>query len=373
MATHFIVSDVHLGSLLAKTGEFQNFLSLPKDGDVLILLGDILDFWISTDTDEEHVDTFVKYWCVLHDWLTELSKNGVKIFYVPGNHDSIVFYLECARLEQPARPRWISELREWCGTYSRLLNETNKCRLADVCEIYYPFLRQDINGIFFLFTHGHFTESYWKLMGQAFGTNVKEVFWPLLKGLANCLSHRYAREIRKTYLELYPDPDEIPLAKTTQDLGYCILAHELLESRGTVFHKDGPARQVEFGDVASLGQNLAKRLTDFKSVQTEECLKHGHEIMKDWQTEFPVENLMNDIGLMIDQAELQSYRLGGTPVLETSPIKSFQGFNRLMYGHFHMPRYTPFVVDTGGMVEQGKLKLATYVTIDSGGGFVLHT
>jgi UDP-2,3-diacylglucosamine pyrophosphatase LpxH len=44
MATHFIVSDVHLGSLLAKTGEFQNFLSLPKDGDVLILLGDILDF-----------------------------------------------------------------------------------------------------------------------------------------------------------------------------------------------------------------------------------------------------------------------------------------------------------------------------------------
>jgi len=83
----YVFSDAHLGSGSAekeaeKVARIEQLLTLIKaDGDRLVILGDLFDFWFeyrhAIPKDHHHV------LFLLHD----LARSGVRIDYVSGNHD----------------------------------------------------------------------------------------------------------------------------------------------------------------------------------------------------------------------------------------------------------------------------------------------
>ena len=83
----YIFSDAHLGAHSeAKESEKLSKISqlcelIKKDGDRLIILGDLFDFWF----EYEHTAPKEHYQVLF--LLSELVKQGIRIDYVSGNHD----------------------------------------------------------------------------------------------------------------------------------------------------------------------------------------------------------------------------------------------------------------------------------------------
>ncbi len=83
----YIFSDAHLGSASEekenrKVANIRRLFEIVKaDGDRLVILGDLFDFWFEYKhaIPKEHHETLVL--------LTELVQHGVKVDYVSGNHD----------------------------------------------------------------------------------------------------------------------------------------------------------------------------------------------------------------------------------------------------------------------------------------------
>lgn len=83
----FVFSDAHLGSGLAADEQRKQeklselFALIERDGDRVIILGDLFDFWF------EYEDLIPKaHFGVLHQ-LQKLRDKGIGIEYVSGNHD----------------------------------------------------------------------------------------------------------------------------------------------------------------------------------------------------------------------------------------------------------------------------------------------
>jgi len=83
----YVFSDAHLGSATEdkekqKIANIRRFFEIVKtDGDRLVILGDLFDFWFEYKhaIPKEHHETLVM--------LTELVQHGVRVDYVSGNHD----------------------------------------------------------------------------------------------------------------------------------------------------------------------------------------------------------------------------------------------------------------------------------------------
>ena len=369
-AQYFICSDVHLGISHSDRKSFEDFLGLPQDGDTLVLLGDILDFWISNEGPADQLKTFVQYWKVLYNLLGALKKRGVRIFYVPGNHDSIVFYGECAANR---RPYWGDLLREYCATYRDLVMDTAGYRFPEICEIHYPFLLQNVGTRKFLFTHGHWTQFFWKLFGQDLATTSRPQFWPILKGIANCITHENAGLIRRLFLKYYPNADDFELAKRTQDLGYCIVARHLKNSTAkTVFHKDGPAREPSFRDVGEVANGLREQMDDQSSLEALYqlgCKAEGDKLLEQWSKNEPPEEQIDPVAIALSFGDAKNYRLFNDKSIQVEDvsISTFQGFQYLVFGHFHKPRSNDKATDTGCMLIVNTTRIATYLRIESDG------
>jgi len=75
------LSDIHLGSRACRAGRLLAFLKV-YECRTIFLLGDIVDFWALKR---------VVYWPESHNTVVQkllrLARHGVKIFYIPGNHD----------------------------------------------------------------------------------------------------------------------------------------------------------------------------------------------------------------------------------------------------------------------------------------------
>jgi len=78
-----VVSDIHLGTKDAKTEKFYAFLGLLLDNPPkrLIIAGDLFEMW---STNYKNIGE-TEYRVIRK--IIELSQNGVKVVYVPGNHD----------------------------------------------------------------------------------------------------------------------------------------------------------------------------------------------------------------------------------------------------------------------------------------------
>jgi UDP-2,3-diacylglucosamine hydrolase len=83
----YIFSDAHLGSMdkdkeIEKLSKIASLFEKVKvDGDRLVILGDLFDFWFEYKhaiPKEHHEVLFM---------LTDLMRRGIRIDYVSGNHD----------------------------------------------------------------------------------------------------------------------------------------------------------------------------------------------------------------------------------------------------------------------------------------------
>lgn len=83
----YFLSDAHLGAATQQKEKLKEkhllaFLEQVKeDGDYLYILGDLFEFWFeyANVVPREHFDILIK--------LKELTRKGVKITYIAGNHD----------------------------------------------------------------------------------------------------------------------------------------------------------------------------------------------------------------------------------------------------------------------------------------------
>ena len=78
-----IISDIHIGSKNSKTRKLYDFLNILRKHPPrkVIIAGDLFELWST------NYASIGKYEYKVIRKLIELSQNGVKIIYIPGNHD----------------------------------------------------------------------------------------------------------------------------------------------------------------------------------------------------------------------------------------------------------------------------------------------
>ena len=78
-----VMSDFHLGSTKSKSKEIVKFLTelLKMPPKRLVLAGDVFELW---STNYKHIEASEHRVITL---IAQLSENGTKIVYIPGNHD----------------------------------------------------------------------------------------------------------------------------------------------------------------------------------------------------------------------------------------------------------------------------------------------
>ncbi len=84
--TNYVISDIHVKWDLKNAEYLKSFLALDfKAGDRIYLLGDIFDLMVGSYREyESHYNWFF-------DRIRELTKCGITVFYIQGNHD---FHIE---------------------------------------------------------------------------------------------------------------------------------------------------------------------------------------------------------------------------------------------------------------------------------------
>ena len=203
----FICSDVHLGIHGSGEDALADLMGICDPGDTLILLGDILDFWIADVDDRSMVNIIVANWRDLYKALSKLRDRNVSVVYLPGNHDSFVFALEAA-----THVEWCGSVLRRSKTLQRIQRKIADCRLVSVADIRYPFFKlKDA-----MLTHGHAHQLEWRFLGgipklsgtpgvgadQRERSRLAEVSGStiaFLTTLPMVLSHRFARELRSIF------------------------------------------------------------------------------------------------------------------------------------------------------------------------------
>jgi len=209
MGNIYIFSDIHFGLDGAQEKLFERFCKRLEKEDTLILLGDIVDFWIDRKMDLiSHI--WPKYEKVID--MLEQSK-CTDIHYIPGNHDSFVFDVEGFRIAGPqisGVERQIDGVTglqailmalEQVETYTRV-----KAGFGSVCTIHYPYYYRKVNGKKFLFTHGHYHRLLWRLL-DGVPTLPSGVAQKILSGVS-IVAHAHKRVLRRLYLRVTGGADQ---------------------------------------------------------------------------------------------------------------------------------------------------------------------
>jgi UDP-2,3-diacylglucosamine pyrophosphatase LpxH len=165
-----------------------------RKGDTLILLGDILDFWIRGNEGHWPKDRVVGSWKTLYRELAPLRKREVDVHYVAGNHDSFLFYLEAGYAFE-----WTDIVLRKSQALTDVFHETARYRMSKVATVHYPFYKLTLSPeaapkITILFTHGHTNERYWRVIsGMPESSPSTKAF---VTALTTALSHRFAYPLR---------------------------------------------------------------------------------------------------------------------------------------------------------------------------------
>ncbi|MBI4001232.1 MAG: metallophosphoesterase [Nitrospira defluvii] len=359
--------------LPASEGDFfyNNFIPLIRSGDTLVLLGDILDYWISAK--EIQQSTVLNNWRDLYDCLSRLRKSQVAVEYIPGNHDAFVFYTECGDVDDFF---WSTWLFENCGTFRSLRDETRERRLSRVCDIHYPFFRKVIGRRNVLFTHGHWIDLAWRILAGDAGRLVEgrrlAKFWVVAKALNTCLVYKYASDIRRVFNQYLDDEDIFELTRRAEDVSYCILAEMLISCGSSV------PGELAFTQAS---QEMDKAFQEFvRGHETRDrraCRERGRQLLEEWMRDDPpatqVDRVRDALQRQSDAYSYSLYRDGqgrGTKVKYT-PLSELADFDALVFGHFHKPRAGASVCDDGCMLTNpSNKKVQTFLVIEPDGHFV---
>lgn len=189
----WIASDVHLGRSDSESEAFFHWLrAIPRRREV-VLNGDILDWYIFDDGAKQRpiAERVAGQWKRLWRAIEELRGKECEVHLVPGNHDAFTFYVEAA----PEVP-WCARLLQKVPELLALRDRTQEHRLSAVCDIHYPFLSlRDREHL--LFSHGHYEERYWRVLGGGDDNRLDPV-WLISLGVE--MAHKHSRFLRRMYL-----------------------------------------------------------------------------------------------------------------------------------------------------------------------------
>lgn len=342
----WVVSDVHLGLAGGNDDAFSDLLDACEQGDRLILLGDILDFWIHLECASDLEEAVAAEWRLLHKRLTSLHARGVSVTYVPGNHDMFVFLLEgVGHLD------WCTSLVAHCPSLTKLHQKLADYPLSSVCEIVYPFVKLEFSGVSTLFTHGHAHELTWHfLTGSPYEDGMIRAF---IQTTATVLAYRFARELRGVF-NLGNAPTE--WVRHTTDVAMAITNRHLSVYTNQKARLDTRQQRAQF--VEELVQHF-ERLTsssDRNEVRAIEAARAFDQLEKwskttvaDIRDETIKYMKKNPTGLNFRIWALTNFQSG----LSASAFSGIEPFDQFLCGHYHMPRDQFPDYDSGCLLRPG--------------------
>lgn len=380
MGRYYVCSDIHLGLPISQSDFFyRTFIPRLQAGDTLILLGDILDFWISSH--EIQFQQVVINWKDLHDCLTKVKARGVNIKYVPGNHDSFVFYTESRDVKDFDWSKWVFK---FCNVFHNLYDQTQSFRLASLCDIHYPFHKVKIGHTKYLFTHGHWIELMWKILsgdpekGAPEGRLPK--FWVVAKALMTCIVHSNAPDLRRVFTKHLDHDDAFELTRRVEDVSYCILADVLRKNRGVGTWGPGANESPRVEEMEHLAKEMSdafqKDITDVNSGNLtrdrQACIDRGRKLLEQWLNEdSPADQVDRVKTALLRQPGAYNYtirRSGETATVTYEDLVTFSDFDVLVFGHFHRPRFSHTAIDEGCMLQYPKnTTIQSYLVIEPDG------
>lgn len=343
----WVVSDVHLGIGSGNDGAFVTLLDACEKGDRLILLGDILDFWIHLERNADLEAAVAAQWRLLHERLSDLRDRGVLVTYVPGNHDMFVFLLEgMGKLD------WCSTLVARCQSLKTIHESLLDYPLSSVCEIVYPFVKLEFNGLSTLLTHGHAHELQWHfLTGNPYENNMIVAF---IQTASTVMAYRFARQLRGLFNVALNSPTD--WVRYTTDVAMSITNKHLNAFSGQSPRLNTNQRRAQFVDDLVLEFERQTSSYDRSGVQGIE-LRRAFDQLEQW-SESPVAEI---------RAETESYlaknpsglnfriweSTGGQPVMSTDLFQNIGPFDQFLCGHYHMPRDQHPDYDGGCLLRPG--------------------
>lgn len=343
----WVVSDVHLGLAGGNDGAFTDVLNACEQGDRLILLGDILDFWIHLEHASDLEEAVAAEWRLLHKRLTNLRERGVSITYLPGNHDMFVFLLEgVGHLD------WCTSLVARCPSLTKVQQELADYPLSSVCEIVYPFVKLEVGGVSTLVTHGHAHELMWHfLTGSPYENGMIVAF---IQTTATVLAYRFARQLRGVFNLAVDAPTE--WVRHTTDVAMAITNRHLSRYSNQQARLDTRQQQAQFVDelvqeferlTSSSERNEVRAIEAARAFdQLEKWSKASVADIRDATLQYMKKN---PTGLNFRIWALNSFQSG----LSTSIFCGVEPFDQFLCGHYHMPRDQSPDYDSGCLLRPG--------------------
>lgn len=358
----FVISDVHLGIEGSKKDNFyQQLDNVQIKGQTIILLGDILDFWIYTKYDNNQMDELVEK--VIEEWnelwkkLSELKNRGINIHYVPGNHDAFMFFIEA------------EDKIEFCKTVMAQLPQFEKIRSAtnrikDVASIHYPYYQREIGEKKFLFTHGHYRRWLWKIMTGIYDEYITPEIFLHLTIASVAFAHKYARRLRqenniKNNIKEILNAEDMAISITNSVLRASEEARKALVSNPAIaldIIDQAIKEYFNFVDkeaTTKTEQDIRLALKQLIEMQGENMSKDMKEI-RSKNIEFLKETRGSSFHIEVTNGELTKTTF--YDFVNPEP-------DQFIFGHYHNPRDIENAHDTGGFVDE----IITSINIKSDG------
>jgi hypothetical protein len=357
----FVCSDVHLGTDDSEREAFEQALALCESKDTLLLLGDILHFWISDPTPDVVEHRLATYWDWLYNRLLLLKARGVSIRYVPGNHDPFVFTLYSGTTE------WSADLRAK-STFLQNFEKRVAGRhpLTQVASIDYPFFSAVINGEKWLFTHGHIHQWWWALLGSdsdrgnvgSFRILRNEIPWAFawLSAVASDKAYKHASLLRTFWKakEAIRHPrrflGDVAMLITHEALRASEIARELRTRDWGAVHAKIEDAFILYTAMTTEGEAMRENVYNglkelerlFGDMHEEEAAKKTREWIKEYPNSF-------NYSIYFD------YASGDNISRDPKRVVLLSDFVHFVCGHFHKPTSPvngkPTCVDSGAMYE----------------------
>ena len=415
----YICSDIHIG----RGGSRQDYLYstlIPqiKKGDTLVLLGDIFDYWISSNI--HGLEQLNAGWLKLIEKLKQLRNNGIEVIFVPGNHDSFIFYNEWNLAG--SSPRWLNRLYEQKTQFAKICDGTTiSSPLSDVATIHYPAFIKTFGRTNILFTHGHWTEQVWSFITNdptdPFIEDTRNTFlktWASVKAHTIAFSYNHPDLMRQLFLgvgklaEIIPyflpeimdergggfggtiaprELDPFVDIRRTEDILFTVASDVYQDTDISFAMKDptieNPESQTHFSQ--KLKDQIHSQVASAE-IDPIELLgqRRGRKLIPKWTREnnpdrewvYALQRMVNILTgeikvFTIENRDNKESRLAFPPRATESDLPQAQKGNNsliLIHGHYHLPRRGSLVIDEGCMLEfRPSFKITTYLKIDAAG------
>jgi len=361
-----VASDSHLGRRDSRKNAFYECLA-KTDCQLVILNGDILDYWIATDTKGPSLaDVVISEWEKLYSQLQLLQTQGVRTVYVPGNHDYASFLIEG------------SETLDWCKSLvnripllGNIKRETRNKSLCSVAEIHYPFFLVEApatNDV--LVSHGHYHQ-WWRRITRAISTVRRDdpedpflIAEAQLMGIATATGLKYAPQLRQAFKTL----ETIGQIQHIQDLAINITAAVAgaFTAAANRFENDpeelssivDEAFVIYLGNTSNISHGeQARILAAIRCVAEHATSDNSKELRQCYRR---TKAMLKSMGDSANYA-IKKTTLGGHSV-QIRPFHDFLSTKQLIVGHFHKPRSLGDVHDAGSFCENNETFLQISLT-----------